>query len=403
MSRTLLLSEIFPPTHGGSGRWFWEIYRRFPQERVTCLVGTHPDQLEFDAAHEMDVVREHLTQSEWGIARLAGWKQYLGNLKKLRRVVRDREVDRIQCGRCLPEGWLAWLMKRTSGIPYECYVHGEDVETAACSRELRWMVRRILGSADRLIANSHNTASLLETQWNVPTDRITVLHPGVDTQRFQPAARCDETRGQLGWRHHTVILTVGRLQRRKGQDMMIRALPMIREAIPNVLYAIVGDGEERASLEELANAEGVPDAVQFLGGIDDAQMISAYQQCDLFALPNRTVGRDIEGFGMVLLEAQACGRPVSAGKSGGTAETMKLHETGVVVPCETPEPLAEAVAKLLLDPRTLNEMGAAGREWATTNFDWDSLARKASGLFFGDTMTDPIHSERSVSLTQPEP
>ncbi len=403
MSRTLLLSEIFPPMHGGSGRWFWEIYRRFSQDRITCLVGAHPEQLAFDVAHEMDVVRENLSQSEWGILRLAGWKQYLGNLKKLRRVVRERDVERIHCGRCLPEGWLAWLMKRISGIPYECYVHGEDVETAASSRELRWMVQRILGAADRLIANSHNTASLLETQWNVPTERITVLHPGVDTQRFQPAARSDEARRELDWRHRTVILTVGRLQRRKGQDMLIRALPMIRDAIPNILYAIVGDGEERASLEELAETEGVRDAVRFLGGIDDAQMISAYQQCDLFALPNRAVGRDIEGFGMVLLEAQACGRPVLAGQSGGTAETMQLGETGVVVPCETPEPLAEAVAKLLLDPRTLDEMGAAGRKWATTNFDWDSLARKANSMFFSNTKTDQIQSERSVPLTQPEP
>ncbi|WP_166820450.1 glycosyltransferase family 4 protein [Thalassoroseus pseudoceratinae] len=403
MSRTLLLSEIFPPTHGGSGRWFWEIYRRFPQERISCLVGAHPDQLSFDVTHEMDVVRESLSQTEWGIVRPTGWKQYFGNFKKVRRIVRERGIDRIHCGRCLPEGWLAWMTKRISGIPYECYVHGEDVETAACSRELRWMVQRILGSADRLIANSQNTASLLESQWNIPTDRITVLHPGVDTHRFQPVAKSDDARRELGWRHHTVILTVGRLQRRKGQDMLIRALPMIREAIPNVLYAIVGDGEERETLEALADSVGVRDRVQFLGEIDDATMISAYQQCDLFALPNRAVGRDIEGFGMVLLEAQACGRPVLAGNSGGTAETMKLGETGIVVPCETSEPLAEAVAKLLLDPRTLDEMGAAGREWVTTNFDWDSLAQKAGEMFFGETKVDQSVNEPSVAMTQPDP
>ena len=241
MPRTLLLSEIFPPTHGGSGRWFWEIYRRFSQDRLTCLVGEHSEQAAFDVTHTMDVVRTNLSQKEWGFIRPTGWKQYLGNLKKIRRIVRDRGIDRIQCGRCLPEGWLAWLAKHTIGVPYECYVHGEDVETAACSRELRWMVRRVLASADRLIANSRNTASLLEGQWQIPSDRITVLHPGVDTQRFHPVEHSDVARQKLGWRHRTVILTVGRLQRRKGQDMMIQALPIIRDAIPNVLYAIVGD------------------------------------------------------------------------------------------------------------------------------------------------------------------
>ena len=396
MPRTLLLSEIFPPTHGGSGRWFWEIYRRFSQDRLTCLVGEHSEQAAFDVTHTMDVVRTNLSQKEWGFIRPTGWKQYLGNLKKIRRIVRDRGIDRIQCGRCLPEGWLAWLAKHTIGVPYECYVHGEDVETAACSRELRWMVRRVLASADRLIANSRNTASLLEGQWQIPSDRITVLHPGVDTQRFHPVEHSDVARQKLGWRHRTVILTVGRLQRRKGQDMMIQALPIIRDAIPNVLYAIVGDGEERESLEELAKSLDVQDRVQFLGGVDDATMISAYQQCDLFALPNRTVGRDIEGFGMVLLEAQACGRPVLAGNSGGTAETMKIGKTGVIVPCETSGPLAEAVAKLLLDPHTLDEMGAAGREWVTTNFDWDSLAIKASRLFFSDAETALAVHEQSV-------
>ena len=147
-------------------------------------------------------------------------------------------------------------------------------------------------------------------------------------------------RARLGWGERRVVLTVGRLQKRKGHDMMIRALPAIRRAVPDVLYAIVGDGEERAALEQLAEQEGVRQSVQFLGEVDDETLVRCYQQCDLFALPNRQVGGDIEGFGMVLLEAQACGRPVLAGASGGTAETMRVPETGRVVPCDRPQELA---------------------------------------------------------------
>jgi phosphatidylinositol alpha-1,6-mannosyltransferase len=125
----------------------------------------------------------------------------------------------------------------------------------------------------------------------------------------------------------------------------------------------------------------VTDAVQFRGSPSDAELVECYRQCDLFALPNRTVGWDVEGFGMVLLEAQACGKPVLAGTSGGTAETMKPGETGIVLDCTTPGELAVVVADWLRDPARLARMGKAARDWAVGRFDWDVLLREATRLF----------------------
>jgi len=173
------------------------------------------------------------------------------------------------------------------------------------------------------------------------------------------------------------VLTVGALQKRKGQDMLIRALSAIRTRVPNVLYAIAGEGWEHRYLEALAREHGVDDIVQFRGAPRFAELVECYQQCDLFALPNRTIGWDFEGFGIVLLEAQACGKPVLAGRSGGTAETIQPGVTGELVDCETPEPLADAVAGLLNAPERLAEMGARAREWAVDRFDWRVLAREA--------------------------
>ena len=130
--------------------------------------------------------------------------------------------------------------------------------------------------------------------------------------------------------------------------------------MPDVLYAVVGDGEERAALEALVGREGLDGHVQFLGEPNDATLVRCYQQCDLFVLPNRQVGKDIEGFGMVLLEAQACGKPIVAGASGGTAETMRIPETGRVVCCDGPDELARVVTDLLGDPARLACMGAGG-------------------------------------------
>ena len=379
--KTLLLSEIFPPENGGSGRWLWEVYSRLPADRFVIAAGQHAAAAEFNATHNLDVRRLPLAMDTWGIRSWHALRSCWGLFQQLRRIVRQENVAAIHCGRCLPEGWLAYLMKRLMKIPYVCYIHGEDVTSAATSRELSWMVRRILAQSETLIANSENTARILTENWRVPASQVQVLHPGVDTSRFAPAARDEAARRQIGWSNRTVVLTVGRLQKRKGHDMMIRALPEIVEALPDVLFAIIGDGAERKSLEQLARENHVEGHVQFLGEVSDDDMIRCYQQCDLFALPNRQVGEDIEGFGMVLLEAQACGRPVLAGASGGTRETMIPGETGIVTPCDTPEQVAEAVTRLLLAPDELQKMGQAARPWAVNNFDWTALTRQAATLF----------------------
>jgi phosphatidylinositol alpha-1,6-mannosyltransferase len=178
-----------------------------------------------------------------------------------------------------------------------------------------------------------------------------------------------------------VILTVGALQKRKGQDMLIRALPAIRHRCPDVLYSIAGEGWERPSLESLVAECDVADLVQFRGMPGDAELVACYQQCDLFALPNRRVGWDFEGFGIVLLEAQACGKPVIAGRSGGTAETIDPSRTGEIVDCDAPDLLAGLAADLLQDDTRRERMGTLARQWVVEHFAWDVLSRQAADLF----------------------
>jgi phosphatidylinositol alpha-1,6-mannosyltransferase len=162
---------------------------------------------------------------------------------------------------------------------------------------------------------------------------------------------------------------------------MIRAVRQLRDEFPDLLYVAIGDGEERSELERVIAAEGVRDNVQLVGETDDRRLIASYQQCDLFILPNRQVNQDIEGFGMVLLEAQACGKPVIAGASGGTSEAMHAPATGRVVPCETPEGIASVVAELFRDPKQRDSMGQTAREWVVANFDWSALATQAADMF----------------------
>jgi phosphatidylinositol alpha-1,6-mannosyltransferase len=377
----LLLSEIFPPRTGGSGRWFWETYRRLPREEYCIAAGEHPQAAAFDRTHDLRVHRLPLTLTAWGLRSIAGIRGYWKALWALRPILRRENIRIIHVGRCLPEGVIALAVKKFFGTPYLCYIHGEDITTARDSREHTWLVKHVLRYARMLIANSRNTAHVLREEWEIEADKVHVLHPGVDTDYFSPAGPEPPIRERMGWNGRAVVLTVGRLQKRKGHDMMIRALPRICQAVPNVLYAIAGDGDELASLKVLAQTEGVADHVQFLGEITDEKLLECYQQCDLFALPNRQFGTDIEGFGMVLLEAQSCGKSVLAGDSGGTAETMRLDQTGRIVDCTEPEPLATAVVESLMDEPRRKQMGQAAREWVVNEFDWSSLSRQAERLF----------------------
>jgi phosphatidylinositol alpha-1,6-mannosyltransferase len=377
--KLLLLSEVFPPQSGGSGRWFFEVYRRLPREAVCVAAGEFPGAEEFDRTHALDIHRLPLTMPAWGLKSASGLRDYWRLFRALKRLVRQEGIDRLHVGRDLPEGWLAWMLNRWCGLPYLVYVHGEELNLGVQSREMRWMMRRVFGRAERVIVNSRNTARLMR-DW-APDEKVTILHPGVDTERFTPSARDIQVRRDLGWGDRPVVLTVGRLQKRKGHDMLIRALPRICQAMPDVLYVIVGDGGERKALEALSREVGVSDCVHFAGEISDDAMIRCYQQCDLFVLPNREVDGDIEGFGMVLLEAQSCGKPVVAGDSGGTAETMIPGETGLIVDCTSPGPLAEAVIELLRDGPRREAMGSRARQWVVERFDWAALAAQAATVF----------------------
>jgi len=377
----LLLSEIFPPKVGGSGRWFWEVYRRMPRDSVVIAAGENSRQEAFDRTHDLRIARVPLALQEWGIRSVQGLRGYWQALRKLRPLLKKERITRIHCGRTLPEGLLALALKFESGVPYVCYAHGEEVNIASGSRELRWLTRRVLKGTDFMIVNSHNTSQLLQQDWGLSRQRIRLMHPGVDCGRFVPALPDPVVRKRLRWDQRFVVLTVGRLQKRKGHDQMILAVKTIRRSISNVLYAILGDGEERPFLEKLAEQEGVAEHVQFLGELPEAELVPCYQQCDLFALPNRQVGKDIEGFGMVLLEAQACGRPVVAGASGGTAETMRIPQTGRVVGCDGPHELAALIIELASDPYRLGQMGKAARAWVAGHFDWTALSRQAEQVF----------------------
>lgn len=380
MKKTLLLTENFPPKEGGSGRWFWELYSRLPNDKVLIVANDTPEGREFDKTHELDIVRIELESTEWGLASTKGLGFYWETIRKVLKLVKEHGIEEVHCGRVIPEGVIARALKLLAGARYNCFVHGEDVETAATSREHSLLVKNVCKNASMLICNSENTANIVRKLGFDSGSKCEVLHPGVDTSRFEVAAPDTSFRQQMGWSGKRVLLTVGRLQRRKGQDFLIKSMPALLKEFPDLFYAVVGRGECYDELISLVDQHKLHDNVCVYPDMDDEALIKCYQQCDIFILPNRTIDNDIEGFGMVLVEAQVCGKPVIAGDSGGTRETMNIGKTGHIIDCSSTENLLKELSPILRNREIVDgEVDIA--DYAKSRFNWDQHVAKAKRLF----------------------
>ena len=380
MKKTLLLTENFPPKEGGSGRWFWELYSRLPNDKVLIVANDTPEGREFDKTHELDIVRIELESTEWGLASTKGLGFYWETIRKVLKLIKEHDIEEVHCGRVIPEGVIARALKLLAGARYNCFVHGEDVETAATSREHSLIVKNVCKNASMLICNSENTANIVRKLGFDSGSKCEVLHPGVDTSRFEVAAPDTSFRQKMGWSGKRVLLTVGRLQRRKGQDFLIKSMPTLLNEFPDLFYAVVGRGECYDELISLVDQHKLHDNVCVYPDMDDEALIKCYQQCDIFILPNRTIGNDIEGFGMVLVEAQVCGKPVIAGDSGGTRETMNIGKTGHIIDCGSTENLLNGLSPILRNREIVDgEVDIA--DYAKKRFNWDQHVAKAKRLF----------------------
>ena len=380
MKKILLLTENFPPIDGGSGRWFWELYSRLPRQNI--IVATHDIEGSevFDNHHDLNVIRMPMHSTEWGLNSKSGITFYFRTVKQVLKLIKRHNINEIHCGRVIHEGVIARVVKLITGVPFICFVHGEDVETAATSREQALLVKWVCKGSKKLVCNSENSRNLVAGLGFESTSKCEVLNPGVDTSRFVPALADQAFRTKMEWEGKRVLLTVGRLQRRKGQDHMLAALPELLKTCPDLFYAIVGRGECEAELRSFIENNGLSSNAGVYTDLDDEALIKSYQQCDIFILPNRTIENDIEGFGMVLVEAQACGRPVIAGDSGGTAETMIVGKTGEIIDCSNPQNIVKGLLPILQDS-SFNRFGENAVEHVKNSLDWDAHVKKAKALF----------------------
>lgn len=370
----LLVTEYFAPHPGGTAVYYQELVRRMPAVGWTVVARQHPQAGELDPRQPFRVVRTPFLP----VPKVRMAVEWLAQvLVALWVTVRGR-VDVLHAGQLFPVGLAVYVVHRITGVPYVVYVHGEELTTLGRTA-VAGLVRKVLSRAEAVFVNSRFTWGQVRA-FGVPEAKVHLVRPGVDTVRFRPT---DGTRlrARYGVRGQSVLLTVGRLVPRKGQDTVIRILAEVARRVP-VVYWVAGEGTEaeRRRLERLAQECGVHHLVRFLGPVPDRELPALYAACDVFVMLNRTTPEgDVEGFGMVFLEAGACGRPVVAGASGGAVEAVRHGVTGYLVPEGDEEGAVRAILGLLQDPGLRERMGQAGRRFAGRH-SWDRGARRVQGV-----------------------
>jgi phosphatidylinositol alpha-1,6-mannosyltransferase len=380
--RYLVLTELFLPTKGGTAVWFDEVYRRLGDRDTHILTARVPGAEAHDLGHANQVHRLRLRHSKW--LRPSSLPIY-GNLllKGLWLGLRHR-FDTIHAGRVLPEGWVGVRLARLLRLPLVIYAHGEEITTWRRSPRRLKAMTLAYRCADRVIANSDFTRDRL-LELGVDPGRIEIIHPGVDLQRFHPGLEIADLRRGLGLdAEQKLILSVGRLSRRKGFDQVIRALPALAGKGLDVHYAIIGIGEDRNYLQALAQELGVAARVHLLGHVEPGDLPRWYCAATLFAMPNREIDGDTEGFGMVFVEAAACGTPSLAGLAGGTGAAVLDGVTGLRVNGADTRAVVEALSRMLEDDTLRSRLGEAGRLRAGTELGWEHVAERTAALKVGD-------------------
>jgi phosphatidylinositol alpha-1,6-mannosyltransferase len=372
-SRSLVVTrDYFPPQVGGISTMMWRICEQLGPQRVSCLVGNLPPGCDA-VPSSVPVHRADLPFSTNLVSKLvslaATWP----------RVLLSGQINVLQFATCEDAYWGTYF-NRMMGLPFVVYAHGNEILSAAANS---WGgARRALRRANAVFANSRYTASLLTDRIGVKPERVKILHPGCDPDEFSPGAPDASLYADspLLRTAGPMLLTVGNIVERKGHDLVLKCLPELLKRWSDLVYVVVGEGPNRRPLEQLAQSLGVSGSVCFVGRADERALCNYYRRCDVMVMPSRLRARqhDVEGFGIVFLEANACGKPAIGGRCGGMADAIVHGETGFVVDSNDSADLLRHLQLLLSDRQLAQRFGATGRRRVVAELSWSAVADRVA-------------------------
>lgn len=387
MSRkVVLVTGVFPPGIGGMQNYYYNLSKH-TKHHITVLASDYKNSASFDRDQPFQIIRGSFMRGEQ--VDFTSWGRLF---RYVRRTLRNEEPDVTVYGYVLI-GFIGLLFRIFGGRRYVISTHGMDMLMFRKYIGLNQIVKLILRKADGVLTNSEFTRRLVE-EYGVDSSRIGLVNPGVEAI-FNRQEKNPELLKQHDLVGKHVILTVGRLVTRKGHDRVIESMPAILRQLPNAVYVIVGDGPERGRLEQLAKKTGVSEAVRFIGNVSGSEQLNEYYNlADQFIMACRELEEgDVEGFGIVYLEAASAGIPVIAGKSGGASEAVLDGVTGLIVAPESHEEITAAVVCLASDAALRERLVREGYMRAKTQFQHENLA-EVFDLYIGRLCARPLPGKK---------
>ena len=380
----LLLTYDFPPIGGGIARMMGELTRRYPPGSLVVSTGGCQGSGEADAAF-----RNHVDRVRIPSRRLRTVQGLVTWSRRAVELARAIEPEFVWCGNLKPAGYPARWVRSRVGTPYGIFLYGTDLlllqHRLRHSTIKRRAARALIRSARVLVAISRWTRAmsltvLKELGFADGEIDVRVVPLGTDPNHFRPGVDTSAVRSRYGLEEGRWLLTVARLVAHKGIDTVLHVLAAMRHDHATLRYAVVGSGGMQAELEGLARALGVSERVRFLTSVPDADLPALYNMAEIYLGVSRPAELMMEGFGISLCEASACGIPVVGGSSGGIPDAVRENETGLLVNADRPEPVVQAVRLLLEDRQLSRRLGAAGRRAVESFYNWDRVAADVRGI-----------------------
>ncbi|MHA1695044.1 MAG: glycosyltransferase family 4 protein [Candidatus Helarchaeota archaeon] len=371
MKKSLLITAYFPPLTGGISKSLYNFCHFFPSDKLVVMT----DKI-FDGEEKIRILTRKLFFKNKLI-----WPKWLPLIWHTLITIKKEKIKLIQVGQVIPIGYVALLLKKFLKIPYIVYIYGQDLLISRPYKRKYKFLNKVLKNADGIIANSRYTKNLL-TDMGINT-QVSIAYPCpqysikdsilININDFKKANNLNE---------NYILLSVGNLVKRKGHDNVLNALPSVIKEIPNIKYIIIGNGPEEIKLRNKVKDLKLDEYVEFKKKVHDKELINYYSSCDLFIMPSRIINDnygkplDVEGFGMVFLEANTFGKPVIGGNNGGQTDAIENGKNGFLVDAKDTQEIALSIVKIANNPELSRQMGEYGKKRVTKNFTWKKQSHK---------------------------
>ncbi|MBU0636699.1 glycosyltransferase family 4 protein [Patescibacteria group bacterium] len=361
--KTLLFTLEYPPFYGGVANYYSNLIKYWPKAKLKVgdifVLNNNDDNL----------ISKRLFILKWLPALLKLWK-----------VIKQEKINNVLVGQILPLGIVTYLISKVIKIKYTVFLHGMDFTFAIKQPRKRWITKIILKNSNKIICANSCAADLAQNFCQEIKNKINIINPGIEDFTTRLPQLELQLKIKYSLQSKLILLSVGRLVKRKGFDKVIECLHEVLKKVPNLIYIIIGNGVEVGSLQAKIDDLKLVNKVIIITNADDQEKNAWMNLSDIFVMRSININGDFEGFGIVYLEANLANKPVIAGQSGGVGDAVINGLNGLLVDSEKNQQLIDAIIKLAKDPLLRHKLGEQGRQRALKEFNWQKQIEMVAKL-----------------------